>query len=527
MAATSHNNVPFLALVCMNQIDETGLMASSGRVMEKLDQEQPLKCPRCDSSNTKFCYYNNYSLSQPRHFCKDCKRYWTRGGILRNVPVGGGCRKNKRLKKPAASTDPTPTPPPPQIDVSAASNYSNPLFYGLPNNPSDINLPFPMYNSRTSNVEMVPTSCTRYNLQPQLNAQGLGFSSATMTSDAQEDGYRTGFDHIPQIEDVVTSNSLLSNYSFFGSSSFTSTSPTRGSLIASSLQQQKLILGDLKETQSASQFQALLPFGDQQMVRNGDAGMVMGDVKMEGRNNRMSNNMDCNVPCKNPIEPVASSDPSIYWNASIVNFMAKTWWNSASKLDGIGVWIGAIMSVANTTTCHFFYKVEKTVCSVRNLDPLRLIDSSIIIINYTVLNGFLKKGFIKKLGAFLGLATQPVDEVLRVEPNRFKCGNSDGGRRAGMNIWGLPQMAIQLFVDGSSKEEGRIAGVGGIAHDHRGCILGGFGQALRGGSPLVAEAVVVRTGIGWALFHGWNQIIILFDALGLVSFINGTTFLVP
>nr|CAD1840957.1 unnamed protein product [Ananas comosus var. bracteatus] len=59
----------------------------------------PLKCPRCDSTNTKFCYYNNYSLSQPRHFCKACKRYWTRGGTLRNVPVGGGCRKNKRPKK--------------------------------------------------------------------------------------------------------------------------------------------------------------------------------------------------------------------------------------------------------------------------------------------------------------------------------------------------------------------------------------------------------------------------------------------
>ncbi|KAK6133411.1 hypothetical protein DH2020_008983 [Rehmannia glutinosa] len=57
-----------------------------------------LKCPRCDSSNTKFCYYNNYSLSQPRYFCKACRRYWTHGGTLRNVPVGGGCRKNKRAK---------------------------------------------------------------------------------------------------------------------------------------------------------------------------------------------------------------------------------------------------------------------------------------------------------------------------------------------------------------------------------------------------------------------------------------------
>ncbi|DAD49704.1 TPA_asm: hypothetical protein HUJ06_031765 [Nelumbo nucifera] len=55
-------------------------------------------CPRCASANTKFCYYNNYSLSQPRYFCKGCRRYWTKGGSLRNVPIGGGCRKTRRAK---------------------------------------------------------------------------------------------------------------------------------------------------------------------------------------------------------------------------------------------------------------------------------------------------------------------------------------------------------------------------------------------------------------------------------------------
>ncbi|XP_031493995.1 dof zinc finger protein DOF1.7-like [Nymphaea colorata] len=62
----------------------------------KPQREQALNCPRCSSTNTKFCYYNNYSLSQPRYFCKTCRRYWTEGGSLRNVPVGGGSRKNKR-----------------------------------------------------------------------------------------------------------------------------------------------------------------------------------------------------------------------------------------------------------------------------------------------------------------------------------------------------------------------------------------------------------------------------------------------
>ncbi|XP_068643352.1 dof zinc finger protein DOF5.6-like [Aristolochia californica] len=69
--------------------------------------DQALKCPRCDSTHTKFCYYNNYSLSQPRYFCKTCRRYWTKGGSLRNVPVGGGCRKNKKV----ASKKPNEQPP--------------------------------------------------------------------------------------------------------------------------------------------------------------------------------------------------------------------------------------------------------------------------------------------------------------------------------------------------------------------------------------------------------------------------------
>ncbi|KAL3532174.1 hypothetical protein ACH5RR_005695 [Cinchona calisaya] len=61
-------------------------------------------CPRCGSTNTKFCYYNNYSLTQPRYFCKGCRRYWTKGGSLRNIPVGGVCRKSRRGKPFRASS---------------------------------------------------------------------------------------------------------------------------------------------------------------------------------------------------------------------------------------------------------------------------------------------------------------------------------------------------------------------------------------------------------------------------------------
>ncbi|CAI9109719.1 OLC1v1009593C1 [Oldenlandia corymbosa var. corymbosa] len=66
---------------------------SHDKTLKKPDKILP--CPRCNSMETKFCYYNNYNVNQPRHFCKNCQRYWTAGGTMRNVPVGAGRRKNK------------------------------------------------------------------------------------------------------------------------------------------------------------------------------------------------------------------------------------------------------------------------------------------------------------------------------------------------------------------------------------------------------------------------------------------------
>ncbi|XXG64288.1 hypothetical protein AAC387_Pa05g2279 [Persea americana] len=83
-------------------------------------EQEHLKCPRCDSNNTKFCYYNNYNLSQPRHFCKNCRRYWTKGGSLRNIPVGGGSRKNKQRTNPKRSSSSSSVPQPvPQPQMPA------------------------------------------------------------------------------------------------------------------------------------------------------------------------------------------------------------------------------------------------------------------------------------------------------------------------------------------------------------------------------------------------------------------------
>jgi hypothetical protein len=73
--------------------DQSETSNSQEKTFKKSDKILP--CPRCNSMDTKFCYFNNYNVNQPRHFCKNCQRYWTAGGTMRNVPVGAGRRKNK------------------------------------------------------------------------------------------------------------------------------------------------------------------------------------------------------------------------------------------------------------------------------------------------------------------------------------------------------------------------------------------------------------------------------------------------
>lgn len=107
-----------------------GSMADRARLARGPLPEQAQKCPRCDSTNTKFCYYNNYSLSQPRHFCKACRRYWTRGGNLRNVPVGGGCRRNKKNKNNSSKSSSAAAAPSPTTTTSNSPKAISPEFSG-------------------------------------------------------------------------------------------------------------------------------------------------------------------------------------------------------------------------------------------------------------------------------------------------------------------------------------------------------------------------------------------------------------
>ncbi|XP_057948613.1 dof zinc finger protein DOF1.4-like isoform X2 [Malania oleifera] len=315
---------------------------NKGGLMEKPAVQQPLNCPRCDSSNTKFCYYNNYSLSQPRHFCKACKRYWTRGGTLRNVPVGGGCRKSKRVKRPAAASSALDAPPSAstaavcnlsnitqtQMDISAAASSTHvtnhqPLFYGLPSesiNHSEMNLLFhPRFNS----------GYDQHDLQLQFSGLGsLEFPTGLLGS---SDQYRNGFrnNSSKQISDgVASNNSILSSYSIFGSnSSFTSstttttttTTPAMATLIASTLQHQKFF-SNAKETRADhNHFQGLvLPFEGLQAAGScSEAGISLKEVKLEEGQNRFEwNNINPNI--QNQMEQLGSSDPSLYWNAATV-----------------------------------------------------------------------------------------------------------------------------------------------------------------------------------------------------------------
>ncbi|KAK1258649.1 Cyclic dof factor 4 [Acorus gramineus] len=66
---------------------------------EDSQEDRTTTCPRCSCTDTKFCYFNNYNVNQPRHFCKGCHRYWTAGGAQRNLPIGAGRRKIRRSSR--------------------------------------------------------------------------------------------------------------------------------------------------------------------------------------------------------------------------------------------------------------------------------------------------------------------------------------------------------------------------------------------------------------------------------------------
>ncbi|KAL6561024.1 hypothetical protein OROGR_003814 [Orobanche gracilis] len=164
-----------------------------------------LNCPRCNSGNTKFCYYNNYNISQPRYLCKTCKRYWTKGGNLRNVPVGGGTRKNNNTR-PSSSCSSSSS------SKKVISNL-NPLKISPHPNPTIL------HNGETLNLDFDPLMSEFGNLPPifeldfkdNLNPRNPSFSSSSFS------------DHLPvnsRISMPVSNSDSVFSSSSSSSSSF-------------------------------------------------------------------------------------------------------------------------------------------------------------------------------------------------------------------------------------------------------------------------------------------------------------------
>uniref|UniRef100_A0A1J3I9J7 Dof zinc finger protein n=1 Tax=Noccaea caerulescens TaxID=107243 RepID=A0A1J3I9J7_NOCCA len=282
------------------------IVASSHQQQQQQQQpQQPqpqLKCPRCDSSNTKFCYYNNYSLSQPRHFCKACKRYWTRGGTLRNVPVGGSYRKNKRVKRPAtanasaASTPSTTTSSSPH-QISHFSMNHHPLFYGLSDHVSSSNN-LPMIPSRFSDSSKSSSSS---GLESEFISSGFsGLSGLGL-------GLTHHMSHDHTINGSFINNSTI-NKPFLLSGLFGSSVSSPSSTL---LQHPNKPMNNGGEMLGQSHLQTLASLQDLHVGVNNE------DMNKEGKLDQISGNI-------NGFMSSSSLDPSNYNNI----------WNNASVVNG-------------------------------------------------------------------------------------------------------------------------------------------------------------------------------------------------
>ncbi|CAL9098667.1 unnamed protein product [Musa textilis] len=163
----SSSSSPTSSVSSQPQSSSTSSLSSAASEQQQ-QQQNNLRCPRCDSTNTKFCYYNNYNLAQPRHFCKTCRRYWTKGGALRNVPIGGSCRKSKVAPAIALAggygrSGATKTKPAPS-DLLLRSNLTSGLDNALPSGPILCASP------HTSHLMTLFRSTTGQNPNPNLNS---------------------------------------------------------------------------------------------------------------------------------------------------------------------------------------------------------------------------------------------------------------------------------------------------------------------------------------------------------------------
>ncbi|KAK6926050.1 Zinc finger, Dof-type [Dillenia turbinata] len=111
----------------------------------------------------------------------NCPRYWTEGGSLRNVPVGGGSRKNKR------SSSSSPLISSKKLDSSHDHlMMSNPNKSTLIHEGQDLNLAFPPpshedYNTISKFAQLVPFNDLKSQSSMQ-NPSSCSSSAATTTT---------------------------------------------------------------------------------------------------------------------------------------------------------------------------------------------------------------------------------------------------------------------------------------------------------------------------------------------------------
>ncbi|XP_042449600.1 dof zinc finger protein DOF1.4-like isoform X1 [Zingiber officinale] len=291
-----------------NKVRDQSMVEKASPAMAKVEA---LRCPRCDSANTKFCYYNNYSLAQPRHFCKACKRYWTRGGTLRNVPVGGGCRKNKRVvKKPAAAAVGNPSRPlisPPPDRHRIIHTNSLPADAGRPGAAAAALYAHHALQQMASAASLPLVfdglADPSYDLLPHL---GLGVLSSNQD---------LGFQHLPPVNSILSDDNLLIGPSMLPSPS----------LFPSSIKHPMKQLEDQFD-------QSLLPFdtsADQleaSALTNGGINGMMKEVKLESsQSNNMMTGNSFSQNWQNSIAPshvnpldnfLPTPSVSMYWNST-------------------------------------------------------------------------------------------------------------------------------------------------------------------------------------------------------------------
>ncbi|RDX91713.1 Cyclic dof factor 2, partial [Mucuna pruriens] len=179
------------------------------KVFKKPDKVLP--CPRCNSSETKFCYFNNYNVNQPRHFCKNCQRYWTAGGTIRNVPIGAGKRKNKHS---ASQHCQIPVTPDAASEIQSDSKPASDMLLSS-NGLSMTSRPVKVMENVTSLMEEAPLS---ESLETVLSLNGqtnIEVDSSTIKDDGEEPSSSSmRSNEIEQVGLTQHSNGLIPLHSF-------------------------------------------------------------------------------------------------------------------------------------------------------------------------------------------------------------------------------------------------------------------------------------------------------------------------